>query len=79
MRILVNYNKAEQSHIPILQYHLRARNLQAIATNMTLTPGELVAKAQQSNCLQVIKIRQNPNYQSWQEIHYPKEMCFGIS
>ena len=54
MRILVNYNKAEQSHIPILQYHLRARNLQAIATNMTLTPGELVAKAQQSNCQAIL-------------------------
>ncbi len=54
MRILVNYNKAEQSHIPILQYHLKARNLQAIATNLTLTPGELVAKAQQSNCVAIL-------------------------
>ncbi len=50
MRILVNYNKAEQSHLPILQYHLKSRNLQAIATNLALTPGELVAKAQQSKC-----------------------------
>ena len=54
MRLLVNYNKAEQSHLPILQYHLRARNLQAIATNLTLTPGELVAKAQQSNCVAIL-------------------------
>lgn len=50
MKILVNYQKTDQSHLGILQYHLRARNLQAIATNLTFTAGELVAKAQNSGC-----------------------------
>lgn len=50
MKILVNYQKSDQSHLGILQYHLRARNLQAIATNLTFTAGELVAKAQNSGC-----------------------------
>lgn len=50
MRILVNYDKREQSHMSILQYHIKARNLQAIATNLPLSIGDLVAKAQQSGC-----------------------------
>lgn len=50
MRILVNYDKKDQSHLPILQYHLRGHNLQAIATNLTLTAGELVDKAKSTGC-----------------------------
>jgi len=54
MKILVNYQKSDQSHLPILQYHLKNRNLQAIATNLTLSAGELVAKAQNSGCQAIL-------------------------
>jgi DNA polymerase I-like protein with 3'-5' exonuclease and polymerase domains len=45
MRILVNYEAKDQAYIPILQYHLKARNIQAIATTLALTIGELIMKA----------------------------------
>lgn len=54
MKILVNYHKADQSHLGILQYHLRARNLQAVATNLEFSAGELVAKAQNSKCAAIL-------------------------
>ena len=54
MRILVNYSKKDQSHLPILQYHLKNKNLQAIATNLTLSTGELVAKAKSSGCTAIL-------------------------
>ena len=50
MRILVNYSTADQNYLPVLQYHLKQRNLQAIATNLPLTIGELIAKAKNASC-----------------------------
>lgn len=50
MRILVNYSSADQSYLPILQYHLRNRNIQAIATNLPLNIGELIGKAKNAHC-----------------------------
>lgn len=50
MRILVNYQTVDQSYLPILQYHLKARNLQAIATTLPLTIGELIMKAKNGHC-----------------------------
>lgn len=54
MRILVNYQKEDQAYLPILQYHLKQRRLEAIATNMELSIGELLAKAQASNCAAIL-------------------------
>lgn len=54
MRILINYSKKDQSHLPILQYHLRNKNFQAIATNLTLSIGELVTKAKSSGCTAIL-------------------------
>ncbi len=54
MRILINYSKKDQSHLPILQYHLKNKNLQAIATNLTLSIGELVTKAKSSGCTAIL-------------------------
>jgi DNA polymerase I-like protein with 3'-5' exonuclease and polymerase domains len=45
VRILVNYDKAEQGFLSVLQYHLRNRNIEAIATASTLSIGDLMAKA----------------------------------
>ncbi len=54
MRILVNYNKEEQNYLPILQYHLRSRNLEAIASSAPYTLSELLAKAQVSGCKAIL-------------------------
>lgn len=45
MRILVNYDKTEQGYLGILQYHLKSKNIEAIATTTTLDIGTLMAKA----------------------------------
>src|SRR4030043_1386405 len=50
MRILVNYNKAEQNYLPVLQYFLKKLGFEAVATSSTLSIGELVAKAQTAQC-----------------------------
>jgi DNA polymerase I-like protein with 3'-5' exonuclease and polymerase domains len=50
MRILVNYSRTEQAYLPVLQYHLKQRNIQAIATELPLTPSELVMKAKGAKC-----------------------------
>lgn len=54
LRILVNYNKEEQNYLPILQYHIRNRNLEAIATSMPYTLSELLTKAQVSGCKAIL-------------------------
>jgi DNA polymerase I-like protein with 3'-5' exonuclease and polymerase domains len=45
MRILVNYSKEEQGFIGILTWHLRQRNIEAIATTSILSIGDLQSKA----------------------------------
>lgn len=50
MRILVNYSPKEQNYLPVLQFFLRQKNLQALATTQTLSIGELIAKAQMAGC-----------------------------
>lgn len=45
MRILVNYNKEEQAYLGVLQFHLRSRNIEAIATSSVLDIGQLMDKA----------------------------------
>lgn len=50
MRVLVNYDSKEASYLPILQYHLRNKNIQAIASSSSLSLGELIAKAQMASC-----------------------------
>ncbi len=50
MRILVNYESKDQAYLPILQYHLKNRNFQAIATTLPLSIGELVMKAKNAKC-----------------------------
>lgn len=47
MRILVNYDKREQPFLGVLQWHLRNRNVEAIATHATLSITELEDKAAQ--------------------------------
>jgi DNA polymerase I-like protein with 3'-5' exonuclease and polymerase domains len=47
VRILVNYDKREQAYLPVLQWHLRNRNVEAIATHSTLSITELEEKARQ--------------------------------
>jgi DNA polymerase I-like protein with 3'-5' exonuclease and polymerase domains len=59
MRILVNYNIADQNYLPILQYHLKARNIQAIATNLALNIGELVSKARNAKCEAILICNQD--------------------
>jgi len=50
IRILVNYNKEESNYLPVLQYHLKARNIEAIASSSAYTLGELLTKATVANC-----------------------------
>lgn len=50
MRILVNYDPKEQNFLSVLQFFLRQKKLEAIATNATLSIGELIAKAQVAKC-----------------------------
>jgi DNA polymerase I-like protein with 3'-5' exonuclease and polymerase domains len=45
MRILVNYDKAEQGYLSILQWHLKNKNIEAIATASVLDIGTLMQKA----------------------------------
>ena len=54
LRILVNYNREDQNFLPILQYHLRARNLEAIASSSPYTISELLTKAQVSGCKAIL-------------------------
>lgn len=50
MRILVNYDDREKNYLVILQHYIKNLGLQAIATSLTLTPSELVAKAKAASC-----------------------------
>lgn len=50
MRILVNYQSKDQAYLPILQYFLREKGFQAVATNASLSIGDLIAKAQIAQC-----------------------------
>jgi DNA polymerase I-like protein with 3'-5' exonuclease and polymerase domains len=50
MRILVNYSKAEVNHLTVLKYFINKAGLQAVATDKTLSTGELVATAQSARC-----------------------------
>lgn len=50
MRILVNYERSEQPYLPVLQFYLKKLGYEAIATNSTLSIGELISKAQGSKC-----------------------------
>ena len=54
MRILVNYDSEEAKFLPILQYHLRQRNLDAIASASQYTLQELITKARVSNCQAIL-------------------------
>lgn len=54
MRILVNYNKEDANYLPVLQYHLRARHLEAIATYAPYTLAELLTKARVSGCKAIL-------------------------
>lgn len=54
MRILVNYEEHERNYLPVLQYHLRARNLEAIATSQPYNLGELIDKAKSSGCKAIL-------------------------
>lgn len=54
MRILVNYSAEERNYLPVLQYHLRARGLEAIATSQPYTLGELLTKAQTAGCKAIL-------------------------
>lgn len=47
MRILINYDKREQAYLGVLQWHIRNRNMEAIATHATLSISELESKAAQ--------------------------------
>lgn len=50
MKVLVNYDSKESAYLPVLQYHLKNKNIQAIASSATLSLGELIAKAQTAGC-----------------------------
>jgi len=50
MKILVNYDSKESAYLPILQYYLKQKNLQAVASSSVLELGELIAKAQVAGC-----------------------------
>ncbi len=50
MRILVNYNKEDANYLPVLQYYLRAKHLEAVATYAPYTLAELLTKARVSGC-----------------------------
>jgi DNA polymerase I-like protein with 3'-5' exonuclease and polymerase domains len=50
MRILVNFDKAEQGYLSVLQYHLKQRHIEAVATTSNLTLGELLGKAEGAKC-----------------------------
>lgn len=54
LRILVNYNRDEQNFLPVLQYHLRQRNIEAIASSSPYTLSELLTKAQVSGCKAIL-------------------------
>lgn len=48
MKVLVNYDKAEQAYLPVLQWHLRNSNIQALAVSSSLTIEGLLTKIQQT-------------------------------
>lgn len=50
MRILVNYDRKDQSYLTILQYHIKQRGYEAIATSSELTLADMVMKAKSSHC-----------------------------
>lgn len=54
MRILVNYEALERNYLPVLQYHLRQRGLEAIASSQPYNLGELLTKAQTSGCKAIL-------------------------
>lgn len=54
MRILVNYEAMERNYLPVLQYHLRQRGLEAIASSQPYNLGELLTKAQTSGCKAIL-------------------------
>lgn len=50
MRILVNYSRSEQAYLPVLQYYIKQKGMQAIATELPLSPAELIFKAKNAKC-----------------------------
>ena len=59
MRILVNYSKHESAYLPVLQYYLKQKNYQAIATELPLSPAELVFKAKNARCEAILLCNQD--------------------
>lgn len=50
MRILLNYNKHEQSYLSVFQYYARKMGYEVIATASSLSIGELMSKASAARC-----------------------------
>lgn len=59
MRILVNYSADEANYLPILRFHIKNQALEAIATPLTLSLGELVNKAANSNCQAIFLVNEH--------------------
>lgn len=56
MRLLINYDKREQNHLPVLRYFLQKLNFEAVITSATLSIGELVSKAQTAQCQGILLV-----------------------
>lgn len=50
MKILVNYDLREKGYLSVLTYHLKKRQLEAVATSTDLQLSELLEKARHHNC-----------------------------
>lgn len=50
MRILVNYDRKDQSYLTILQYHIKQKGMEAVATSSELSLADLIMKAKNANC-----------------------------
>lgn len=50
MRILVNYDLQEKNYLTVLQWHLKKRGLEALATSSNLQLSELLEKAKAHHC-----------------------------
>lgn len=54
MKVLVNYNKTEKGHLAALAYVLQSRGINAVSTAADLSIGELLSKAQSTNCQAIL-------------------------
>lgn len=54
MRVLLNYDKDEKNHLPVIAYIFRSMGIDAASTAANMTISELMAKARQAQCSAIV-------------------------